>query len=127
MESELGELAKKDLDELYVMLGHSLRGLVINEDGSASRLEFSASPSSEDEARKHGQESFDALRRKVFLELCEKWKACEKLDRVKQSGDEIDIAVVISDVLAAALVGFPVAILTVILMKIGVKRFCKCS
>lgn len=127
MQSELSELAEKDLDELYLILGHSLRGLVVDEDGSVSRLEFSASPTSDDDARRHGEESFDTLRGKLLVEICEKWNACEKLDRAKQSGDEIDVAVVISDILAAALVGFPVAILTVILTKIGVKRFCKCN
>lgn len=73
-----------------------------------------------------GRSFFKSLRPRIENQLCQEWGACEKMKADKYV-DEGQLSAVICDVLAASFSSIPVATVSVLIVKIGVKRFCKCE
>lgn len=88
------------------------RGLMFN-------LRF---PDDEDE----GKWLFRNLEPKLRQALCVHWETCQKLNKGKYE-NEGELAAVLCDILSTALTGVPITILSVLMVKIGLKRFCKCE
>jgi hypothetical protein len=73
--------------------------------------------------RQKGRREFASLQGAIRVALCNQWHACEK---VKLYEDEAQLAIAVADALSAVLSGLPVATVSALVVKIGVKRFCAC-
>ena len=70
-----------------------------------------------------GRAKFNALVPDIRTRLCTQWHACEQ---VKKYEDEAALMMAIGDVLMTLSATLPVATLAVLVVKIGVKKFCNC-
>lgn len=70
-----------------------------------------------------GRAQFNELEPDIRRRLCAQWRACEQ---VKRYEDETALTMAIGDVLMTVGSAVPVATLAVLVMKIGVKKFCNC-
>jgi len=74
-------------------------------------------------AEADGRAKFNALVPDIRTRLCAQWHACEQ---VKKYEDEAALTMAIGDVLMTLSSTLPVATLAVLVVKIGVKKFCNC-
>ena len=107
---------KKSDHELFAELG--ARAYV-----SEGRIIHKRSTGGPDD-EKNGRKVFDALLPKIRTRVCDDWRGCEKL---KLNNDETATALLLADwFITAKVAAFPVATLTVLTMRIGIKRLCGC-
>jgi len=93
-------------------------------DAAAERgVMFSLEPPTDE---REGKWVFRHLEPKLRRLICVDWKACEKLNKAKYAS-EGELAAVLCDVLGTTLTGVPITIMSVLVVKIGVKHFCKCA
>ena len=71
-----------------------------------------------------GRKQFAAINPLIRSALCEQWHACEK---VKLYEDQTQLAMAVGDVLAATLSGLPIATISALVVKLGLKKFCNCT
>lgn len=74
-------------------------------------------------AEEHGRAKFRELEPDIRTRLCEQWRACEQ---VKKFEDEVALTMAIGDVLMTLGATLPIASISVLVVKIGVKKFCNC-
>jgi hypothetical protein len=74
-------------------------------------------------AEADGRAKFNKLVPDIRTRLCAQWHACEQ---VKRYEDETALTMAIGDVLMTLSSTLPVATLAVLVVKIGVKKFCNC-
>ena len=70
-----------------------------------------------------GRAKFEAMLPSIKSRLCNEWGACEK---VRQYEDPTQLAMVLGDVLAATITGVPVATVSALIVRMGIKRVCAC-
>jgi len=75
--------------------------------------------------RAAGKQIFEKLQATLHMRLCDEWGLCAKLkdESVKEA---TNVVVVIGDVIAAHVVGLPPFLIASLLVKIGLRQFCKC-
>lgn len=112
-EAELEELAKKDVDELYILLAQS-------DPLSADEL-FSAS-----EARDYGRRKFDGLTDSLRQRVCVEWNFCEK-HATDSFADTITLTAALADIVISIVGGPPAGTIATLLVKKGLTRFYQCS
>ena len=69
-----------------------------------------------------GRAKFNQLVPDIRARLCEQWHACEQ---VKRYEDETALTMAIADVMTISAT-LPIATVAVLVVKIGVKKFCNC-
>jgi hypothetical protein len=74
-------------------------------------------------AEADGRAKFNALVPDIRTRLCTQWHACEQ---VKKYDDETALTMAIADALLTLSSTLPFATLAVLVVKIGVKKFCNC-
>jgi|SoiMethySBSTD1v2_1073268.scaffolds.fasta_scaffold81089_4 formate-dependent nitrite reductase membrane component NrfD len=70
-----------------------------------------------------GRAKFESMLPIVKAQLCDEWGACEK---VRKYEDPTQLAMVMGDVLASTITGVPVATVSALVVKMGIKRLCAC-
>jgi len=73
-----------------------------------------------------GKKLFQNLNGTLHEVICEKWKANEKIDNPKLN-DSVNLVVAIGDTIASLHLGFPPFVIAAIIVKIGIREFCKCG
>jgi len=74
-------------------------------------------------AEEDGRAKFKQLEPDIRSRLCGRWRACEQ---VKQFEDEVALTMAIGDVLMTLGATLLIASISVLVVKIGVKKFCNC-
>jgi len=74
-------------------------------------------------AESDGRAKFNQLVPDIRTRLCEQWQACEQ---VKRYEDETALTMAIADVLMTISATLPMATIAVLVVKIGVRKFCNC-
>ena len=74
-------------------------------------------------AEEDGRARFRRLEPDIRSRLCTQWRACEK---VKRYEDEAALSMAVGDVLMSLSSTLPVATVAVLIVKMGVKKFCNC-
>jgi hypothetical protein len=72
-----------------------------------------------------GRKVFERLEGGLRQVLCVEWDMCERLND-QNVKDGTNLVVVIGDVIAAKVAGFPPFLIASLLVKIGLRRFCAC-
>jgi hypothetical protein len=73
-----------------------------------------------------GKKAFDALSPELKRTLCEEWELCKKIDDAALN-DHVELVVTIADVIASTQTVVPPFILSTLLVRMGVRRLCKCK
>lgn len=107
------KLLAQDLDVLYAHLAES------SPEG-AGRL-FSP-----DEQIDFGRKLFAKLEAKLHDAICVQWKYCEKR-KTRNFQDASEIVVAVAESIATTFTGFPVVVLSAIVVKRGLDHFCGCE
>jgi hypothetical protein len=76
-----------------------------------------------EQASQRGRAVLQRLVPDIRTALCERWGACEK---VKRYQDQTALGMAIADVLATVVTAAPVATVSALVVKMGVKKFCDC-
>jgi hypothetical protein len=79
---------------------------------------------SEAELSEDGKLIFENLLPAIKKTLCEEWDACRKVDEYE---DPAELVVVIADCFSAATFGVPGFTISLLVVKIGVKKLCGCA
>jgi hypothetical protein len=74
-------------------------------------------------AEEGGRAKFKQLEPDIRSRLCGQWRACEQ---VKKFEDEVALTMAIGDVLMTLGATLPIASISALVVKIGVKKFCNC-
>jgi hypothetical protein len=72
-----------------------------------------------------GKRVFEGLEAGLRTRLCDEWGLCAKLEDASVK-DATNLVVIIGDVIAARVIGLPPFLVASLLVKIGLRRFCKC-
>ncbi|MCY7275906.1 MAG: hypothetical protein LH702_19750 [Phormidesmis sp. CAN_BIN44] len=74
-----------------------------------------------------GKRKFDELKPSLYENICINWDCCSKIDAPALQ-DNINLIATLADIVAVASssIGIPPFIIATILVKIGLRRFCKC-
>ncbi|MEL6996421.1 MAG: hypothetical protein AAGK67_17490 [Pseudomonadota bacterium] len=123
---QIDDFLNRSVDDLYTELGFELAGTEVGEDGAVRRTSAGAIPPSPKKARENGIAIFQTLNLKINRTLCEEWDACAKIQNDFSNADPRQLVVVVSDVLSAVFLGIPVVIISAIVVKIGIHKFCDC-
>jgi hypothetical protein len=75
--------------------------------------------------REAGKRAFAKLESVLHTQLCDEWGLCAKL-KDESVKDATNVVVIIGDVIAAHVVGLPPFLIASLLVKIGLRQFCKC-
>jgi hypothetical protein len=75
--------------------------------------------------REAGRKIFEKLEPGLRAQLCDEWGLCAKLEDASVK-DATSLVVVVGDVISAGVIGFPPFLIASLLVKIGLRRFCKC-
>ncbi|MBM4277571.1 MAG: hypothetical protein FJ130_06740 [Deltaproteobacteria bacterium] len=72
-----------------------------------------------------GRQAFDRLRKKLYVRICLESRFCNKLDD-PQLNDEVTLVVTLADLIASGAIGVPIPpiLLSTLLVKIGIRKFC---
>ncbi len=73
-----------------------------------------------------GKKVFDELKPSLYEKVCVDWDCCKKIDNPGLQ-DDINLVASIADILAAITFGLPPFVIATLLVKIGLRRFCKCG
>lgn len=79
-------------------------------------------PAGQQETGKH---IFINVQTSLHARLCDEWDLCAKLNN-ENVKDAADVVIVVGDVIAAHVVGLPPFLIASLLVKIGLRKFCKC-
>lgn len=110
---ELKALLDQETDQLYVLLAQL--------DPANAWTMFSP-----DEAREEGRRSFERLLQPIYQRICVEWQFCEKIATLRFT-DDIDLAAAVADVLAVAVGGLPLGVVTALTVKRGLRHLCGCE
>ena len=94
--------------------------LVVAEETLQARLRKEAA---EREFAEQGRSIFQGLIPDIRSALCEQWHACEKIKRYE---DQTSLGMAVADVLATVVTAAPVATVSALVVKMGLKKFCNC-
>jgi hypothetical protein len=73
-----------------------------------------------------GKRLFMELQPAVYAKLCEEWKLCDKLDELLLM-DDVKLVAIIGDIIASIVGEIPPHLIAAIIVKMGIRTFCKCS
>lgn len=118
--ADVARLLDEHEDDLFAQLGFSYgRG----DSRSVSFRDAGVNPEVE---KRKGQALFDQLLPTLKQRLCVEWGACSRIASGKYpSASELVLAV--AEILVQTLTGFPVMIVSVLLVKIGLRQLCECA
>lgn len=76
-----------------------------------------------------GKRVFERVLPDIRRALCDEWKLCDRLAAEERFKDEVQLAAAITDVIIASVagLGLPVIVISVLVVKIGVRRLCGCQ
>ena len=72
-----------------------------------------------------GRRIFKKLEAGLRIRLCDEWGLCAKLEDASVN-DATNLVVVVGDAIAASVSGLPPFLVASLLVKIGLRQFCKC-
>ena len=72
-----------------------------------------------------GKNIFDELKRGLYEKVCVEWEYCKKKS-LDQYQDPVVLVSAIGDVVSTAITGIPPFVVSALLVKIGLSRFCEC-
>jgi hypothetical protein len=75
--------------------------------------------------QKAGRRVFEKLEEGLRTRLCDEWGLCAKLETADLK-DATNLVVLIGDVIAVHVGGLPPFLVASLLVKIGLRRFCRC-
>jgi hypothetical protein len=75
---------------------------------------------------KAGRQIFERLRARLHQLVCIEWDYCEKR-RSDKYQDPVVLVASVADVISASLTGVPPFVVSTLLVKIGLSRFCECD
>jgi len=107
--ARIGKYLQLDEEQLYSVLASNLENVLFDPAGQ----------------RAAGRQIFEKLQATLRTRLCDEWGLCTKLDD-ESVKDATNVVVIIGDVIAAHVGGLPPFLIASLLVKIGVRRFCKC-
>jgi hypothetical protein len=67
-----------------------------------------------------------SIKDKLYQAICIEWKFCEKIKDPKFNED-VNLVAILMDVVSSVVVGFPPILITTILVKRGLNKFCDCK
>jgi hypothetical protein len=108
----IGRYLRLDEETLYSVLAaqaEGLRGYVFDAAGQKAA----------------GKRIFNELKAGLRTRLCDEWHLCAKLDDASLK-DATNLVVVVGDVVSAGVTGVPPFLVASLLVKIGLRQFCKC-
>ena len=73
-----------------------------------------------------GKREFERIKPSLYEAVCVNWNCCSKIDDPALQ-DNINLVVALADTIASPTIGIPPFIIATILVKIGLRRFCKCN
>jgi hypothetical protein len=73
-----------------------------------------------------GRRWFAALRPRLEQKLCDEWQMCKKIDD-PDFEDAAKVVVILGDALATVVAGVPPVLVSSIIVRIGLRRFCDCT
>lgn len=76
---------------------------------------------------RQGQRLFSSVEHEIHVKVCDEWRACKQLKKEKKYSDESQLAQAIAGIIETVLYGIPAVVITGLIMKIGVRRFCSCT
>lgn len=114
------ELLALDEDNLFQRLGYQY-GRAGADVGSYR----DAPPNPQIEHAK-GERLFEEMQPVLVQKICKEWDACAKV-RTGQFVSVEELVVVIADIISAVLVGVPVIIVAVLVVKVGLRNLCECE
>jgi hypothetical protein len=103
------ELEEENLYSVLAAYAEELRGTMFDPAGQ----------------RKAGREIFEKLEAGLRTRLCDEWGLCAKVEDASVK-DATSLVVVVGDVISAGVIGFPPFLVASLLVKIGLRKFCKC-
>jgi hypothetical protein len=108
--SRIGKYLQLDEDQLYSVLAtYTDKNSVFDPAGQ----------------RAAGKRAFARLEATLHARLCDEWGLCARL-KEESVKDATNVVVIIGDVIAAHVVGLPPFLIASLLVKIGLRQFCKC-
>lgn len=72
-----------------------------------------------------GRGILNKLEARLRTRLCDEWHLCAKLDDTSVK-DSTNLVVVVGDAISASVTGVPPFLVASLLVKIGLRQFCKC-
>ncbi|MEM8610647.1 MAG: hypothetical protein AAGF93_01420 [Cyanobacteria bacterium P01_H01_bin.105] len=121
-QSELDEIEQfltLDEEDLYGLIPVYLR------DYTLERAFHSPSLDDSSETEK-GKKIFQSVRDPIHEKLCQDWNLCEKIDD-PNLGDQMNLVVTLADIISPMVIGLPPFLISSILIKMGLRKFCNCS
>ena len=106
-------LAGLDVDALYMSAGRASQGSV--------GVQFSP-----ERALEEGKSWLESQHDVLYAAICLEWEYCRKRDRAALR-DPIALAIAVGDLIVAAVGGVPPLVVSTLLVKIGLDRFCGCD
>jgi hypothetical protein len=79
-----------------------------------------------DQELEHGRTIFNNLRDDLYGKVCVDWEFCKRRHDPDLS-DTVNLGAALIDVIAALSIGFPPALISTILIKKGLTKFCDCK
>lgn len=121
MYKEIEKRLSIDEHELFSILGSELVEL---EERSNNGTVFDSKESSSfgDIGRKFWESRVQDIENK----LCFEWEACKKIENYEQGGDSEKLATTVAELLSTIVTGLPLATLTSIVIKRGLRNICAC-
>ena len=107
--ARIGKYLQLDEDQLYSVLASITETGVFDPAGQ----------------RAAGKRTFARLEVTLHTRLCDEWGLCDKL-KDESVKDATNVVVIIGDVIATHLGGLPPFLIASLLVKIGLRHFCKC-
>ncbi len=98
-----------DSEQLYSLIGSYKEGVIFDPAGQ----------------REAGREMFAELEGPIQAKLCGEWDLCARLES-ENVKDATNVVVIVGDVIASHVTGLPPFLIASLLVKIGLRRFCKC-
>lgn len=73
----------------------------------------------------NGKNYLKSIEGQLYNKVCIEWNCCERLSNTDYS-DDIELIAAIADAIASVTIGFPPALIATILVKKGLRQFCRC-
>ena len=73
-----------------------------------------------------GKKWFRELEPRLRQKLCEEWELCKKLDDPVLA-DQVNLVIAVADVICALVQIIPPNLIASLLIKMGLRTFCRCS
>jgi hypothetical protein len=115
---EIENFLELDENDLYALIPIYLKDYTVSREFHSPNLDDYSDI-------EEGKKQFQIIQEPVYKKLCQDWDLCKKIGDPIVS-DQIGLVVVIADVIAPVVVGLPLFLISSILIKIGLRKFCNC-